>query len=373
MKMSSVFDVLIVGAGPAGLGTGVALKKMGLRNFAILERFEVGASFRRWPCEMRMITPSFNGNSFGCLDLNAIAPFTSPAYSLKTEHPDGNAYADYLLRVSEYFQLPVLTAIDVESIQVDRSRLFHVQTSQGDWWARFVIWAAGEYQYPRLHTFDGSDLCLHNSFVRTWEKIPGKHIVVIGGYESGIDAAIHLVRSGKTVEVLERSDVWEADGQDPSTALSPYTLDRLREVIPSGRLKFIGGVTVENVFRSNGKYSVKTADGTAFYSDSPPILATGFHSSAILIKEHFYWRMDGMPELNDVDESTKTAGLFLVGPSVRQSEIIFCFIYKFRQRFAVVARAIGERLNFDSTALEEYRLHGMFLDDLSCCSASCSC
>jgi thioredoxin reductase len=373
MKVSSVFDVLIVGAGPAGLGMGVALKKMGLQNFAILERYEIGASFRRWPREMRMITPSFNGNSFGYLDLNAIAPFTSPAYSLKTEHPDGNAYADYLLRVAEYFQLPVLTGFDVESIQVDRSRLFRIQTSQGDWWARFVIWAAGEYQYPRLRVFDGSDLCLPNCLVRTYKEIPGQEIVIIGGYESGIDAAIHLVRSGKTVHVIERSKVWQADGQDPSTALSPYTLDRLREVMVSGRLNLIGGATVENVFRSNGKYCVETADGAIFNSDSAPILATGFHTSATLIKEHFYWRMDGMPELSDVDESTKTAGLFLVGPSVRQAEVIFCFIYKFRQRFAVVAQAIGERLNLDSTALEEYRLCGMFLDDLSCCSASCSC
>lgn len=373
MKNSSIYDVVIVGAGPAGLGMGAVLKTLGLHNFTILERNQIGDSFRRWPREMRMITPSFNSNSFGCLDLNAIAPYTSPAYSLRTEHPDGNAYADYLLSVAEHFRLPVVSGVNVESLQVDRSRLFRVRTSQGDWRARFVIWAAGEFQYPRCNVFEGSDLCLHNSFVRTWQEIPGRQSVVIGGYESGIDAAVHLVRSGKTVQVIERSDVWQADGQDPSAALSPYTLDRLRKVTPSGRLELIGGVKVEKVFRSNGKFVVQATNGAAFYSDSAPILATGFDTSARLIEEHFDWRTDDMPDLTDEDESTKTPGLFLVGPSVRQGEIIFCFIYKFRQRFAVVASTIGERLGLDTGKLEEYRLYGMFLDDLSCCSSVCSC
>ena len=40
------------------------------------------------------------------------------------------------------------------------------------------------------------------------------------------------------------------------------------------------------------------------------------------------------------DESTKVPGVFLVGPSVRHGKLSFCFIYKFRQRFGIVANAI---------------------------------
>jgi hypothetical protein len=76
--------------------------------------------------------------------------------------------------------------------------------------------------------------------------------------------------------------------------------------------------------------------------------------------------------LSPQDESTKTAGLFLVGPSVRHAGMIFCFIYKFRQRFAVVAQAIGERIGLDTSILERYRPQ-MFLDDLTCCDDECAC
>jgi hypothetical protein len=65
-------------------------------------------------------------------------------------------------------------------------------------------------------------------------------------------------------------------------------------------------------------------------------------------------------------------GLFVVGPSVRHGSIILCFIYKFRQRFAVVAHAIGEQLGLDTSVLDLYRPQ-MFLDDLSCCDDTCAC
>lgn len=94
-------DVLIVGAGPAGIGLGVALQKITAR-FSILERDKIGASFRRWPKETRMITPSFTSNAFNLPDLNALTPDTSLAYSLGREHPSGKEYAMYLTALARH-------------------------------------------------------------------------------------------------------------------------------------------------------------------------------------------------------------------------------------------------------------------------------
>lgn len=51
----------------------------------------------------------------------------------------------------------------------------------------------------------------------------------------------------------------------------------------------------------------------------------------------------------------------------------FCFVYKFRQRFAHIARIIGERAGKDARALEAWRTAGMLTDDLSCCGVECAC
>ncbi|MGD1927735.1 MAG: NAD(P)-binding domain-containing protein [Leptolyngbyaceae cyanobacterium] len=75
------YDVVIVGAGAAGIGYGVVLKELGLERFTIVDRHQVGASFSRWPEEMNLITPSFPSHGFGLLDLNAVTLKTSPANS----------------------------------------------------------------------------------------------------------------------------------------------------------------------------------------------------------------------------------------------------------------------------------------------------
>jgi len=91
MNSSKILDVVIVGAGAAGVGCGVVLKDLGLQNFILLERHEVGASFNRWPAQMRFITPSFPSHGFGLLDLNAVALNTSPALSFRQEHLTGKS------------------------------------------------------------------------------------------------------------------------------------------------------------------------------------------------------------------------------------------------------------------------------------------
>ena len=93
---------------------------------------------------------------------------------------------------------------------------------------------------------------------------------------------------------------------------------------------------------------------------TPPILANGFQGSvAALVKSHFEWTEPGGPcgtsdpVLSCEDESTITPGLFLCGPMVRHEGIVFCFIFKFRQRFGIVANAIAERLGLDRVKIEK--------------------
>jgi cation diffusion facilitator CzcD-associated flavoprotein CzcO len=372
--MTIELDIIIVGAGAAGVGLGVALRQIDLdeSNFLILERHQIGESFRRWPAEMRFISPSFNSNPFGLVDLNAITPNTSPAYTLRKEHPSGMDYARYLSAVADHFQLPIQTGVDVSSIQYRDGR-FHLSTSKGAFASRYLAWCAGEFQYPRRNGFNGAELCLHNSAVRSWQELKGKEYVVIGGYESGIDAAVQLSALGKKVRVLDGRAAWHDDSSDPSISLSPYTTERLRRALPDERIQLLGDKRVVSVEKNGKGYAVRTDDDEWLTTSNPPILATGFEGSLKLITDLFEPREDGQPRLNELDESTITPGLFVCGPSVRQDKHIFCFIYKFRQRFAVVADAIGQRMGMDTSDLRVYRQAGMFLDDLSCCGAACAC
>ncbi|MGF1674731.1 MAG: NAD(P)/FAD-dependent oxidoreductase [Rivularia sp. (in: cyanobacteria)] len=372
MNLAAEFDIVIVGAGAAGIGCGVVLQNLGIKNFVILERYQVGASFSRWPSEMRFITPSFPSHGFGLLDLNAIALQTSPGLSLQREHLSGKEYALYLNTAAEFFQLPVQTNTDVKAIEfLPQQQGFTVKTSKGDLQTRFVIWAAGEFQYPNLNPFPGSQLCIHNSQVGTWKNLQGEDFVIIGGYESGMDAAINLVSLGKRVKVLDNRSPWGNFHHDPSVALSLYTLERLKIAHSTGLLELINDAPITKVEAVSGGFAVYAGD-EKWISQTQPILCTGFDGSLKAIAHLFDWS-EGYASLTQDDESTITPGLFLTGPSVRHGNLIFCFIYKFRQRFAVVANAIAQHLGFDTSPLQVYRQGGMFLDDLSCCNDDCQC
>ena len=367
-----VYDVVVVGAGAAGVGVAVALRHAGIENFVVCERHTVGASFDSWPDETRFITPSYPTNSIGMLDLNSIAIKTSPAYSLEVEHPTGEEYAMYLRVVAQFFGLPIRQNTDVVQVaKVDDG--FRIDTPDETLQAKHVIWAAGEFQYPRLNGFAGSQLCRHTATISSYEELEGDDFIVVGGYESGVDVAYHLASRGKRVRVFDKNRPWGEESSDPSVALSPFTLERMREKRFYEQVELYPHMPIESVTRADAMYEVTAQDGHRFQTRVPPLLAGGFEGSQGLIADLFERREDGSLLLSEHDESTIVPGVFLCGPTVRHNNHVFCFIFKYRQRFAVVAKAIATSLGLPAEALEAYRKWGMYLDDLSTCGEECVC
>jgi len=354
------YEVVIVGAGSAGLGVGIVLQKLGI-NYIILEKDSIGASFKKWPKETRFISPSFTGNFFMMPDLNAITPDTSPAFELLTEHPTGNEYAAHLESLSRYFELEVKTGVEVKSIE-DKKGSFILNATNGVYGCLFVIWAAGEYQYPKTDAFEGADLCTHYSHVASFSDVKGKDSVVIGGYESGFDAAVNLVNLGKKVSIIDDFQYLEWVKSDSSYSLSPFTRDRIKGVLDD--IDYHIETRVEKVEFVDGKYIVTTNNDKTISSDDKPINCTGFDTSLTLVKDLFEFE-EGYPLLTEFDESRKTQNLFLVGPQVKHGDALFCFIYKYRQRFAIVAEKIAQKLKVPYSQTQkvifEYKSNNFYL------------
>ena len=255
-------------------------------------------------------------------------------------------------------------------------------------------------------------------------------------FESGADAAINLAKAGKRSTVLASSASWDVCTPDPSAELAPYTAARLREVTAAGfspRPKLLAPLRVLRVEKAAaggfnviakwkaaerlpppGRLQLRTPlatkaarGGTAdtstpaqrlaaaymegtiegdelmVHTPQPPLLCTGFEGSVAAAARHLFdlagesdegkGCLAGAPLLTANDESTKTPGVFLVGPSVCQGAVSFCFIFKFRQRFGVVANAICSGLGRDTeTAVAACRKTDMYLGDIaSCCEATC--
>lgn len=198
---------------------------------------------------------------------------------------------------------------------------------------------------------------------------------MIGGYESGVDATVNLVKLGHHVRLLVRKSSWDRQSDDPSIALSHYSRERLEQTMKSGLLEIIFNVDVTDVSQQDdGGFLIHAADGCCWLEESQPILATGFVSGggAQQIADLWEWNDVGNILLTEADESTKTPGLFLIGPQVRQEDRIYCFIYKFRQRFVIIAHNLSLCLGLDSSELAPEAGEWGPFGNSECC-AVCEC
>jgi thioredoxin reductase len=371
-------SVLVVGAGPAGLGVAAALKRAGVENALVVDSREVGAAFQNWTQGMSLLTPSFHSNAFGLTDLNAIDPETSPADFFRTQHPTGPQYANYLAAVVDHFKLPVRTGIEVTSLRKE-GKGFVVSTSKGEIIADYVVWAAGQFFSPRDDDFPGAEHALHSSKVHDWAELQGDEFTVIGGYESGVDAALRLIELGKSVRLVSSGEPWSSDHPDPSRSLSPRTFDRLRSLLrdreSAKKIEFVPKREIRKIEEERSWWTLRDQDDMPIVAKTRPILANGFYTGLSPVEEFFDHDKNGLPVFSEeADESTITPGLFYSGPSLVHRQSLFCFIYKFRARFGIIAREIGTRLGVADLEenLEPYAKAGFMNEDLACCT-TCKC
>lgn len=371
----TIAKVIIVGSGPAGIGVASLLKQAGL-DYIVLEKNEIGQSFLEWPKSMEMITPSFPSNAFGQIDLNSICESSSPAFSFNKEHLTGDEYSEYLDLITEHFELNVQTQTEVKTV-VKQNDGWLLKTNKGDYFTTYLIWAAGEFQNPEIKNILGSEHCIHSSFIKYPSQIQGDNFVIIGGYESGVQLAYDLIQNEQRVTLINPIKIDDSSTSDPSRVLSPYTFNKYEKLKNSKLYTELLG-EVNSVEQNQGEFLIKLKDNTIIQTEEIPMCATGFSLVKEPIKEFISDREDGSPKLIEkTDEFFGQKNIYLSGPSVRHDGHIFCFIYKFRQRFGVIVEDILRKEKHEeekiSALVERWKVNGMYLADLSCCGDECIC
>ena len=193
-----VFDVIVIGAGQAGLSVGYHLSRTGNTRFVILEaNARIGDSWRmRWD-SLRLFTPArFDG-------LDGM-PFPAPA----AHFPTKDEMADYLKAYAAHFRLPVRTGVRVERL-FERNGCYVVSTGAQEIEARQVVVAMGKYQRPKVPEFASAlretITQLHSSAYRKSTQLQPGSVLLIGAGNSGADIALETARSGREVWLAGRT------------------------------------------------------------------------------------------------------------------------------------------------------------------------
>ena len=184
-------DVLVVGAGQAGLALAWHLGRRGVRYLLVDAAAELGHSWRsRWD-SLRLFTPSRYDGLPG-------TPFPAPPDS----HPTKDEVADYLAAYAQEHDVPVLTSTRVTRLCVTPEG-FTAHTVGGVIRARQVVVATGAFHRPHVPSIDGhldpAVPQLHSSQYRNPASVPGGRVLVVGAGNSGLQIAEELVRDRDVV------------------------------------------------------------------------------------------------------------------------------------------------------------------------------
>jgi putative flavoprotein involved in K+ transport len=184
-------DVIVIGAGQAGLATGYWLRRQGL-DFAIVDGGErVGDAWRtRWD-SLRLFTPGrFN-------DLPGM-----PCPSGAEDCPTKDELADYFEAYAARFELPVQLRTRVGRL-ARAGRGFELDTSQGRATARVVVVATGSHATPVVPSFavdlDPAVVQANACTYRNSGQLPPGPTLVVGAGNSGVQIAMELAATRPTI------------------------------------------------------------------------------------------------------------------------------------------------------------------------------
>ncbi|WP_263998569.1 flavin-containing monooxygenase [Mycobacterium yunnanensis] len=190
--VSHDIEVLVVGAGQAGIAMSEHLSAGDVPHL-VVERDRIAERWRSWRWDSLVANGPAWHDRFPGLEFD-IAP---DAFAGKER------VADYLEAYATKFDAPVRTGVQVNSVRkMEGKSGFHVETSDGDLNARFVVAATGAFQKPVVPAVipETSGLHqIHSSAYRNPQQLPDGAVLVIGAGSSGVQIADELQQSGRQV------------------------------------------------------------------------------------------------------------------------------------------------------------------------------
>lgn len=186
---STPLDVIIIGAGQAGLSLAWHLRRAQLRYLLVDAAPEVGHSWRsRWD-SLRLFSPAEYDGLPG-------APFPAAPGT----HPTKDQVADFLASYADTHAFPILTNTRVDRL-TRHEHGFAAHTTQGVLNGRQVVVATGAFHVPAVPAL-AHELTvphLHSSAYQRPGQLPPGRVLVVGGANSGRQIAEELARTHEVV------------------------------------------------------------------------------------------------------------------------------------------------------------------------------
>jgi thioredoxin reductase (NADPH) len=324
--MGGMWDLIVVGAGPVGLSAAIEARRRGL-SVLLLEKGTLLNTLYRWPRETVFFSEARN------LEIGG-HPFPSLA-----PKPTRREALVYYRRVAEAEGLEVRTYTEVTGIggsEGNFSVRYRDREGEGGLEARFVLVATGYYDNPNRLGVPGEHLPHVRYGIEETLSYWRQEVVVVGGSNSAVEAALELYRGGARVTVVHRAaeirprvKYW----------LKPDFENRVKE----GSIRLLLGASVKEIgprsltLEHSGQTQTLPADFV--------IVHIGYRAVDGLLRQAGV-RFDdqGDQPLLSAAYETSLRGLFVAGSAGFGSDTRTVFIENGREHARVAVAEIARRL-----------------------------
>lgn len=203
-------EVAVIGGGPIGIETAIELRSRGV-DAHVIEAGPVGSTISWWAPQTRW----FSSN-----DRISIAGV--PLHTVDQSKASREEYLNYLRGVIDQFQVPISTFERVENIErvvqsTAMKSCWRLSTSRNGSHFRTidasaVVLAIGGTDFPNRLGVPGESLAHVDGYLREVHRYHGRHVLIVGGRNSAVEAAIRLHRGGAKVALSYHCDALPTDG-----------------------------------------------------------------------------------------------------------------------------------------------------------------
>ncbi len=266
--MDELRDVIIVGAGPAGLACGIEAKRHQI-DFLIIEKGMVVDSLYHYPTHMTFFTTS---------ELLEIGDVPMIVSAEKPKRLDGLMYYrrvadEYGLPITDYEEVLAISGAEGDFRLITRDRLMVDHCHR----ARRIIIATGYYANPNQLGIPGEQLSKVSHYYRDAHPYFRKKVVVVGGKNSAAIAALELYRNGASeVTLVHRAPAMSND-------VKYWILPDINNRIKNGEIKAYFNSRVVEIGET--RVVVSTPEGTKTIENDFVLLMTGYHPDVCFLSK----------------------------------------------------------------------------------------
>ncbi|KKI93126.1 hypothetical protein WQ54_06385 [Bacillus sp. SA1-12] len=315
-------ETIIVGGGPCGLSAAIAIEQIGIKPL-VIEKGNIVNAIYHYPTHQTFFSSSDK------LEIGEV-PFIT-----ENRKPFRNQALAYYREVVRRKDIRIHSFEKVEKVEKN-DNTFTVYTDKQVYESKQVVIATGYYDHPNYMNVPGESLPKVFHYFKEGHPYFNKDVVVIGGKNSSVDAALELVKAGARVTVLYR-------GNDYSPSIKPWILPEFEALVRNGLITMEFEANVLEISEETVTYEV---NGQSKKIKNDFVFAmTGYHPD-----HQFLTKMGitidpetGRPTFNPDTMETNIEGIFIAGVIAAGNNANEIFIENGRFHGQLIYEAIKER------------------------------